>query len=449
MAFEGWIDIRHQTAIGGWASDSEIDEPVMLEIVDANEVVIGQVTANAHRDEFIGRSDARAARSFWFQPAVPLSFPEVVRVRFAGTHHYLPDRPEPTPIPSDDLIYDVVGGRNIIPQFLAAGAANHQFLQRLVLEAKGPLTNGARVLDWGCGCGRVARHWAAQASETEFHGCDIHGEAVAWCSENMPFGAYKKTNLLPPLPYPDNYFDLVYGISVLTHLLFHTHYTWMAEIWRILKPGGIAILTAQGPSMFPVVANEIAKHGFKTQTHAVDTGMFVGVDLGEGANSSGNAVTRDVMEKIFSPFEMRMHRPCLGLMGIQDTYVFYKRSASKLQLQKVLIECPINSTEFRVDIPLPPEPFTKCSVLVAAPGLIYPATIELLAVFEGSELIPITSGPVNLQQKSSWTNLQAAYTSAALGPIPPYDGTLKLVAICRSERLMDGAILTMHNATFF
>jgi len=223
----------------------------------------------------------------------------------------------------------------------------------------------------------------------------------------------------------------------------------MAEIWRILKPGGIAILTAQGPSMFPVVANEIAKHGFKTQTHAVDTGMFVGVDLGEGANSSGNAVTRDVMEKIFSPFEMRMHRPCLGLMGIQDTYVFYKRSASKLQLQKVLIECPINSTEFRVDIPLPPEPFTKCSVLVAAPGLIYPATIELLAVFEGSELIPITSGPGNLQQKSSWTNLQAAYTSAALGPIPPYDGTLKLVAICRSERLMDGAILTMHNATFF
>ncbi len=447
MEIEGWVDILHSTAIGGWAKDRASGKPLALDVVD-NGIVIGHTSAGALRDELMNRRDAVAAHSFWFQPKLPFSKPENVRIRVSGTERYLTNRLDPIAIPSDDLIFDVVGGRNIIPQFLGAGAANHQFMQQLIRETKGALKPGARVLDWGCGCGRVARHWAAEASEIEFHGCDIHQQAIEWCSENMPFGQYKRTNLLPPLPYSDNHFDLIYGISVLTHLLFDAHYLWMAEIWRILKPGGMAILTAQGPSMFPIIAEQITQHGFQTETHGVDTGMFIGLDRGEGANSTGNIVTLDVMEKIFAPFKMLAHRPCLGLMGIQDTYVFYKNSASKVQLRPVLAEAPMSGTEFRIEIPLPSEPFTECSFLVAAPGLIHPATIEVSLEFEGSELAPITSGPVNLQEKSTWTGLRAAYKFIKLGPIPPSDGQMKLVAVCQSKRPMDSAKLLIHKATF-
>jgi SAM-dependent methyltransferase len=449
VALEGWIDVRHSTAIGGWASDTGSETPLTLELVDSEDSVLCTATANAFRDELLGRPEAVAARAFWFQPLEPLSAPQEARVRVAGTNDYLPDRPEPISIPDNDLIFDVVGGRNIIPQFLAAGAANQQFLQKLVLETKGPLQKGARVLDWGCGCGRVARHWAAQASEIEFYGCDIHGAAMAWCAENLPFGNYRTTELLPPLPYPDNFFDLIYATSVLTHLLFQTHYLWMAEIWRILKPGGIAILTAQGPSVAPIVLSEISRHGFKSEVHGVDDGMFVGLDLGEGANSTGNIVTRDVMEKIFSPFELATYRPCFGLMGIQDTYVFAKRSASKAVLVPSLAEQALVSTETRIDVQLPSEPFRNCSVLAAAPGLIDPATIELVLEFQGSTMPPLSTGRLRLQEKSAWTNLKAAYSFASLGPIPPHDGELKLAAICRSEKPMDGAVLQLHNAVFW
>ena len=223
----------------------------------------------------------------------------------------------------------------------------------------------------------------------------------------------------------------------------------MAEIWRILKPGGIAILTAQGPAVAPIVLNEIARHGFKSEVHGVGDGMFVGLDLGEGANSTGNIVTRDVMEKIFSPFELVAYHPCFGLMGIQDTYVFSKRSASHAVLVPSLAEQPIASTETRIELQLPSDPFRKCSVLAVAPGLVEPATIELILEFEGSTMPPLSSGRTRLQQKSSWTNLKAAYSFASLGPVPPHDGQLKLAAICRSEKPMDGADLKLHNAVFW
>ena len=142
MALEGWIDVRHPTAVGGWAFDTRSEAALPLELVDSKGSVLCTATANAFRDDLLGRPEAVAARAFWFQPEEPLSAPQEARVRVAGTNDYLPDRPEPILIPDNDLIFDVGGGRNIVPQFLAAGAANQQFLQKLVLETKGPLQKG-------------------------------------------------------------------------------------------------------------------------------------------------------------------------------------------------------------------------------------------------------------------------------------------------------------------
>ena len=84
-----------------------------------------------------------------------------------------------------------------------------------------------RVLDWGCGCGRVARY-LARAPGAEVFGCDIDGEAVAWCEENLE-GRFSRTGPDPPLPYADGELDVVLGFSVFTHLSRAEQARWLSR----------------------------------------------------------------------------------------------------------------------------------------------------------------------------------------------------------------------------
>jgi SAM-dependent methyltransferase len=115
---------------------------------------------------------------------------------------------------------------------------------RRVLEAAGdhPVRD---VLDWGCGPGRVAVH-LARAGGLALHGCDPDPEAVAWCREHIPAGQFAVSGLYPPLPYPGGSFDLVIGVSVMTHLTRRVQRKWLRELSRVLRPGGLLVATVHG-----------------------------------------------------------------------------------------------------------------------------------------------------------------------------------------------------------
>lgn len=99
------------------------------------------------------------------------------------------------------------------------------------------------VLDWGVGCGRVARHLVGKCRS--FMGFDIDKLNVDWCIKHLP-GQYGTNETSPPLPVEDGTVDLVYGISVFTHLTHESAAAWRDEIARVLKPGGMCIVTVHG-----------------------------------------------------------------------------------------------------------------------------------------------------------------------------------------------------------
>ncbi len=102
---------------------------------------------------------------------------------------------------------------------------------------------GKRVLDFGCGVGRVLRHFAEDAGATEFWGCDIYGPGVRWLERHFPQFHVFTSHERPPLPLPDEHFDLVYCVSVFTHLVEDAWRGWLEELRRVLKPGGLALVT--------------------------------------------------------------------------------------------------------------------------------------------------------------------------------------------------------------
>ena len=104
----------------------------------------------------------------------------------------------------------------------------------------------ATMLDWGCGPARIVRHLPDLLPGATVHGTDYNRKTIAWCKEAIPEVEFGVGKLAPPLEYPDAHFDLIYGISIFTHLSEANHVAWLTELARILKPGGVLFLTTQG-----------------------------------------------------------------------------------------------------------------------------------------------------------------------------------------------------------
>jgi SAM-dependent methyltransferase len=131
-------------------------------------------------------------------------------------------------------------------------------LRETVLKLQGEdwFAGGRRVLDFGCGSGKLLRHFASDAEDCEFIGCDIDEPSIAWLQQHYspPLQVFV-CNEQPGLPLPDDHIDLAVAISVFTHLT--THWAgWLLEIHRVLRPGARFVCTFLGRGMSEAVAKE-------------------------------------------------------------------------------------------------------------------------------------------------------------------------------------------------
>ncbi len=152
--------------------------------------------------------------------------------------------PDGLPIPPKNLVY-AVAGRIDSEQFWIDGAAHARNIATTFAAYGVVLAEQGTILDWGCGCGRVIRHWSDMSGPAIF-GSDYNPQLVGWCQQNLPFADVRKNELDPPLPFESDTFDALFAISVLTHLNADRQPRWLSEVARVLKPGGTAMLTVHG-----------------------------------------------------------------------------------------------------------------------------------------------------------------------------------------------------------
>nr|WP_295772356.1 class I SAM-dependent methyltransferase [Rhodoferax sp.] len=110
-------------------------------------------------------------------------------------------------------------------------------------DSGGELSPGDAILDLGCASGRVLRHFAIQGNDLDCWGADINLRNVEWARLFLPenIKVFHST-ILPQLPIEDNSLALVTAFSVFTHI-DDMEFAWLAEIRRILKPGGFFYVT--------------------------------------------------------------------------------------------------------------------------------------------------------------------------------------------------------------
>jgi SAM-dependent methyltransferase len=137
--------------------------------------------------------------------------------------------------------------------------------------------DGKRVLDFGCGSGRVLRQFLDEAKRAEFWGCDIDGPSIDWLAQNLspPLHCFQN-GYEPPLPLEDGSLDLVWAMSVFTHIQHWSR--WLVEMHRVLAEDGILIASFLGEGMWAPLVREPYQEdevGMTVLRHWLDAGADV------------------------------------------------------------------------------------------------------------------------------------------------------------------------------
>ncbi len=163
-----------------------------------------------------------------------------------------PPQPERCPVPPPDLVERGAGAGDY-------EAIGREFLR--IFTEVGGLQPFERVLDIGCGAGRMAAALIPYLRSGSYEGFDVLLPAVNWCQANLQplhprFGfrhvdlrndTFNPAGTIDPVgfrfPYPEAEFDFVFLTSVFTHMFAPETRNYFGEIGRVLKPGGRMLAT--------------------------------------------------------------------------------------------------------------------------------------------------------------------------------------------------------------
>jgi SAM-dependent methyltransferase len=153
--------------------------------------------------------------------------------------------------PSPEIQRQFVG--STYEDALDEAGAFYGFAQESMGDRAYKQSPGKDYLDFGCGWGRIGRFFLRDFQAPDMVGIDIDPGMVELCAAaNLP-GRFETVVNGQPLPFADGQFRLITAYSVFTHLPPPLFRAWLAELLRVLAPGGLLVFTVEPPRFLDMV----------------------------------------------------------------------------------------------------------------------------------------------------------------------------------------------------
>jgi len=221
-------------------------------------------------------------------------------------------------IPPDYFLYEAY--RLNYKQFFNDGEGT---AKEIIEWTKSHVAQGdTNILDWGCGVSRIAMHIGKfTKGNAAVYACDINNEMISFNVKSYQGITYSLISYKPPTNHEDGYFDLIYGLSIFTHIEDKMQENWLSEIHRILRENGIFLFTTHGrffsSKLLPQEKQLLDQQGVFSKTYQ---------QKGHRMMSTYNEPRffKNLLEKYFEVLEFHAGEVDQSKVGGQDLWIVRK-----------------------------------------------------------------------------------------------------------------------------
>ena len=105
------------------------------------------------------------------------------------------------------------------------------------------ISPGIKVLDYGCGWGRITRLLPYYFTDENIFGVDVNRDLIDSARQTLPSLNFESIESMGSLPYSSSTFDLIFANSVFSHLSEISATATITELCRVLAPDGVLLIS--------------------------------------------------------------------------------------------------------------------------------------------------------------------------------------------------------------